>query len=90
LWRLKQQLDAKSGTSGWTLHDLRRTARSLMARAGVPDRHAEECLGHVAGGVLGVYDRHRYEAEKLRAYEMLAAQIERIANPVDNVTPLRA
>ena len=33
----------------WTLHDLRRTARSLMSRAGVPSDHAERCLGHVCG-----------------------------------------
>src|SRR6266568_5180980 len=49
-WR-KRLLDEASGVSGWTLHDLRRTARSLMSRAGVTERHAEECLGHVQGGV---------------------------------------
>ena len=34
--RLKQEIDNASGVTGWTLHDLRRTARSLMSRAGVP------------------------------------------------------
>jgi integrase len=42
----------------WTVHDLRRTARSLMSRAGVPSEHAERVLGHVIGGVEGVYNRH--------------------------------
>jgi integrase len=74
----KRQLDAASGTEGWTLHDLRRTARSLMSRAGVPTDHAERCLGHVIGGVRGVYDRHEYHAEKQQAFEALAALIERI------------
>jgi integrase len=74
----KSQLDAASGTEGWTLHDLRRTARSLMSRAGVPTDHAERCLGHVIGGVRGVYDRHEYHAEKEQAFEALAAIIERI------------
>ncbi|QQO34501.1 tyrosine-type recombinase/integrase [Bradyrhizobium diazoefficiens] len=73
----------------WTLHDLRRTARSLMSRAGVPSDHAERCLGHVIGGVRGVYDRHQYLPEKRRAFEALAALVERILNPpADNVVLL--
>ena len=65
----------------WTLHDLRRTARSLMSRAGVPSDHAERCLGHVLPGIRGTYDRHEYLNEKRRAFEALAALIERIVNP---------
>jgi integrase len=76
--RPKTKFDAASGVSGWTLHDCRRTARSLMSRAGVPTDHAERCLGHVIGGVRGTYDRHEYHAEKKQAYEALAAIIERI------------
>src|SRR6059036_3909784 len=53
----------------WTLHDLRRTARSLMSRAGVPTDHAEMCLGHVITGVRGTYDRYEYHAEKKAAYK---------------------
>jgi integrase len=74
----KRMLDEASGVTGWTIHDLRRTARSLMSRAGVNADVAERCLGHVIGGVRGVYDRHAYREEKARAFEMLAAQIERI------------
>jgi len=76
--KFKTAFDKSSGTQGWTLHDLRRTARSLMSRAGVPSDHAERCLGHVIGGVRGVYDRHEYHAEKQQAFEALAALIERI------------
>jgi integrase len=86
----KADFDKASGTSGWTLHDLRRTARSLLSRAGVSSDHAERCLGHVIGGVEGIYDRHGYYEEKKRAYEALAAQIELIVSPPKgNVTPLR-
>jgi integrase len=75
----------------WTLHDLRRTARSLMSRAGVLPHHAERCLGHVIGGVEGIYDRHKYEPEMLAAYEKLATMIETIVNPpTDNVVFLKA
>jgi hypothetical protein len=57
-----------------------------MSRAGVNADHAEQCLGHIIGGVRGRYDRHSYYIEKKRAFEALAAQIERILHPRDNVT----
>ena len=87
--QLKSKFDEKAGLSDWTIHDLRRTARSLMSRAGVPTDHAERCLGHAMGGVRGTYDRYAYHSEKLRAFEALAAQIDRITNPRDNVVPLK-
>jgi integrase len=87
--KFKQRFDVACGVTGWTFHDLRRTARSLMSRAGVPSDHAERCLGHVMLGVRGTYDRHEYYEEKRGAYEALAAQIERIVNPQENVVPLR-
>jgi integrase len=86
----KKELDQASGVTGWVLHDLRRTARSLMSRAGVPPDHAEQCLGHVLPGIRATYDRHEYYAEKQRAYEALAALIERIVNPpAGNVVEIR-
>jgi integrase len=78
--KFKAAFDKASGTDGWTLHDCRRTARSLMSRAGVPTDHAERCLGHVIGGVRGVYDRHEYHTEKAQAFEALAGLIERIVS----------
>jgi integrase len=85
----KRALDTASGTSGWTFHDLRRTARTLMSRAGIDSDIAERCLGHKIGGVRGVYDRHKYEIEMRQAFEALAAQTQRIVNPSDNVVSLR-
>jgi integrase len=87
----KREFDAACGVRGWKIHDLRRTARSLMSRAGVPSDHAERCLGHVLPGLIRqTYDRHQYREEMLIAYEKLAALIERIVNPpADVVTPLR-
>jgi integrase len=86
----KARFDKASGTSGWTLHDLRRTARSLLSRAGISSEHAERCLGHTIGGVEGIYNQHRYRSEMLVAYEKLAALISQIVNPVANVVPLVA
>jgi len=76
----------------WVLHDLRRTARSLMSRAGVRTDIGERVLGHVIAGVAGTYDRHDYLPEKADALEKLAALVERIISPpADNVVvPLRA
>jgi len=65
----------------WILHDLRRTAKTLMVRAGVRPDISERVLGHVIAGVEGTYDRHSYADEKRDALERLAAMIERILNP---------
>jgi len=65
----------------WRLHDLRRTARSLMSRAGVTSDIAEMVLGHKLSGVRGVYDRHSYAVEKRDALEKLSGLIAMILNP---------
>jgi integrase len=74
----KERLDIDSGVSGWTIHDLRRTARSLLSRAGTRPDIAELCLGHVITGVRGTYDRHSYMDEKREAFEELAALVREI------------
>lgn len=77
----KADLDKLSGVTGWIIHDLRRTSRSLMSRAGVDADIAERCVGHVIGGVRGVYDLHKYLEEMRLAFEKLATLIEAIVNP---------
>ena len=72
LSRPKRALDKACGVTGWRIHDLRRTARSLMSKAGVPADHAERAIGHVIGGVRGTYDRYAYRDEKAAAFEKLA------------------
>lgn len=64
----------------WTLHDLRRTARSLMSRYATPDI-AERVIGHVIPGVRGVYDLYEYADEKRSALESLAGHLSGIARP---------
>ena len=64
----------------WGLHDLRRTARTLLARVGVSDEVAERCIGHVGGSrLLLTYNRHKYESEMADAFERLASEVQRIA-----------
>ena len=91
----KGEIDAKlieelPSMKPWVIHDLRRTARSLMARADVRPDIAERVLGHAIAGVEGVYDRHGYFDQKADALARLASLIERIVNPPEgNVVPLR-
>jgi integrase len=67
--KLKMALDAESGVTGWRLHDLRRTARTGLAKLGITDDVAEACLNHVSGRsqLIRTYDRYD------RAPEVLAA-----------------
>ena len=75
----------------WTPHDLRRTARSLMSRAGVRPDIAERVMGHAIAGVEAIYDRHGYTLEKRDALARLADVIERIVSPPSgNVVALHA
>ena len=89
---LRQADDPKAEPlAHWTLHDLRRTARSLMARAKVAPHIAERVLGHAIPGVEGVYDRYSYADEKADALARLAGLVELIISPPEgNVVPLVA
>ncbi len=88
---LKRGIDKEAGIAPWVLHDLRRTARSLMARAGVRSEIAERVMGHVLPGVEGIYDRHEYRDEKADALAKLAGLIALILDPPgDNVVMIEA
>jgi integrase len=60
--------------------DLRRTAATRMAAAGVPRHHISAVLNHVEGGPAAtrVYDRYSYDAEKRAALETWARDLSRI------------
>jgi integrase len=82
----KRALDARMpGIAKWQLHDLRRTSRGLLSRAGVRPDIGERILGHAIAGVEGTYDRHSYADEKADALRRLAALIGRIVNPAEGV-----
>ena len=60
-------------------HDLRRTVRTMLARLGCPHEVAEAIIGHVLGGVAGVYNRHRYDNERREWLTKLDAELCRLA-----------
>ena len=84
----KAELDEKLTIAPWMIHDLRRSAKSLMARAGVRPDISERTLGHVIKSVEGVYDRYDYMKEKGEALKKLAGLVTRIIDPQDNVISL--
>lgn len=87
--KFKREFDKECGVKGWTLHDLRRTARTLMSRCGVDPDHAERACGHVVPGIRGTYDVYAFRDEKRAAFTALAAQIDRLVKPKKNVVALR-
>jgi integrase len=83
-WTMRKgEFDAKlTNVAHWTIHDLRRTARSLMSRAGIRPDIAERVLGHTVGSsVANTYDRHKYIEETAHALKALAGLIENILRP---------
>lgn len=65
--KVKRELDRLSGTSGWTIHDIRRTVRSKLAELEVPEVVARKVVNHEAGKVDRIYNRHEYAREKREA-----------------------
>jgi integrase len=66
-----------------TLHDLRKSFRSHLARLGVADRVAEAMLNHApADRLIQIYDRHDYLAERIEAANAWAAEVSQaLASP---------
>jgi integrase len=62
----------------WTPHDLRRTARTIMARIGIQEAHAEAILNHKKQGVVKVYNLHQYDKEKQEAMLLWEMELLRL------------
>jgi integrase len=74
----------------FTPHDLRRTLRTRLAELGVSDVVAERVLGHKLQGVLAIYNRHGYDAEKRQAlarWEQRLGEILGLSESNQNVIP---
>jgi integrase len=62
----------------WRLHDLRRTCASGLAALGVQLPTIERVLNHISGsfgGIVGVYQKHEFAAEKAEALERWAQHL---------------
>jgi integrase len=93
--KAKERLDKLAEIDAhWTLHDLRRTATTGMARLGVRAEVADAVLNHQSGivrGVARIYNRFTYEPERRAALEAWSRYVETVVHPerTDNVVALR-
>lgn len=82
--------EVKHGLPHFTLHDLRRTARTHLAALGVQPHVAERCLNHKLPGVNDTYDTHDYLTERRLAMNALADLIVRLEKgETGRVVPIR-
>ena len=63
-----------------TAHDLRRSARSGLARLGVLKDVAERCLNHAVDEIESTYNVHDYFTERAEAMQRWGAHVERFVS----------
>lgn len=76
------------GLEPFTIHDLRRTARTHLAALGIPPHVAEKCLNHKLKGVEGRYDRYDYFEERKSALNQWATLIIQMEKGTADVVPI--
>ncbi len=72
----------------WTVHDLRRTVATGLAKLGCSRVVQDRILNHVDTSVSAIYDQHRYDAEARTWLQKWADHLEALT--AHNVVPLRA
>jgi integrase len=70
----------------WAPHDLRRTARTLLADLGCPYEVAEAILAHTLPGVAGVYNRAQYDSAKIEWLNKLGDHIDSLVAAQANLS----
>lgn len=64
----------------FTIHDLRRTASTLLHENGWASDVVEKALNHTIGGVRGVYNRAEYADQRREMLQFWADYIEKLVN----------
>ncbi len=79
-----------SKTDGWTRHDLRRTAATLLGELGEPPHVIEAALNHAAvhSQLAATYNQSRYRPEVAAALQRLADALDGIAAGGAEVVPM--
>ena len=78
------------GLEPFTIHDMRRSAKTLLASLGVQPHISERCLNHKIKGVEGIYDGYDYFEERklgLKVLSDLLVQLE--SGALDKVIPIK-
>ncbi|HET6418544.1 MAG TPA: integrase arm-type DNA-binding domain-containing protein [Geobacteraceae bacterium] len=66
------------GLARWTPHDLRRTAATKMSELGASDEIIDAILNHKKKGVIGTYNRNRYDKEKQKWLNKWSDRLEKM------------
>lgn len=64
--------------TGWTPHDLRRTARTLLGSIDCPQEIGESIIGHKPKEMVATYNLHTYDRQKRKWLPILAAKLEQL------------
>jgi integrase len=67
--KAKAKIDAATGIVDWQFRDIRRTVSTGMQRLGISEDVIDAVQAHAKAGIKRVYQRHKYAAEKRRAFE---------------------
>lgn len=83
--------DKKMELDHFTPHDLRRTFATGLAIIGYHDEIIDAVTGHKKQGIIKVYNRHKYDAEKQQALEAWDRKLKSITSGKEsNVIPIAA
>ena len=77
--RWSKSIFERTGTSGWTRHDLRRTCATLAAELNVAPHIVSIILGHKTpenNHLLGIYNKSRYRQQHGEALQLVADRLE--------------
>jgi integrase len=86
--RWSKSIFKRTGTSGWTRHDLRRTCATLAAELNVAPHIISILLGHKTpegNHLLGIYSKGRYRQQHAEALQMVADHLETIERGANNI-----
>lgn len=72
------------GVDFFTPHDLRRTCATLMSEIGIQDETIDAVLNHKKQGVIGTYNRNKYNKEKQAALEAWERKLNSIISGTES------
>ena len=73
---LNKALEKITSINHFTVHDLRRTAKTKLQEMGIDEFISERCLNHAISGVTGTYGRHDFFEERKKALQLWANYLE--------------
>lgn len=82
--RQTKRIMERSGTSGWTRHDLRRTSATMLGSLGIEPHIVEAALNHkhIHSPLAALYNTARYSAQVRLAVEGLGVRLDELASRV--------